>query len=68
MSKKSALLSKVVAMIEKQARNTATGMSFSIYLDDSEPEHYRTRGYHAQSNNNQPIHPQNEDTSHEPNA
>ena len=56
MSSKRNILNKVVAMIEKQARNSATNLSFSIYLDDSEPEHYRTRGYKPNdSNNNQPT-------------
>ena len=66
MSSKRNILNKVVAMIEKQARNSATNISFSIYLEDAEPEVYRTRGYtpHDPSNNNQPKQTQ---TPHSPN-
>ena len=49
MSKKH-ILNKVAAILKKQARNTATGMCFSIYLDDDEPEVYKTRGYKPNDN------------------
>ena len=65
MSKQRALFNKVTAVLEKQARNSATNLSFSIYLDDSPPEIYRTRGYQPNEQCSQPINPQTEDTPHE---
>ena len=61
-------LKKIIADCERQNKKQCIGLSFSIYLDDSEPEHYRTRGYkpNDQSNDNQPIHPQDEETPNEP--
>ena len=70
MASKKHILNKVSAIIEKRAQNVATGMSFSIVLDDAEPEVYRTRGYapHEQRPNNQPKQtqtPPNEEQPHD---
>ena len=63
MSKQRALFNKVTSVLEKRAAKQATHLSFSIYLDDSPPEVYRTRGFKLHDNKS--TTPQTEDTSHE---
>ena len=70
MSRQRALFNKVTAVLEKQARNSATNLSFTVILDDSEPEVYRTRNWKPKPNDSSnstpnPQSPKTQETQNE---
>ena len=74
MSSVKSMLNRAIREMEKQQGKQCARLCFTIHLDDPDgsisTSVYRTRGYQQpnDSNHSQPINPQNEDTSNEPNA